>query len=452
MRERIAALLTGAAMALAPAVAWGQGYFTDPMVPVPPLPLAPTALPVPPPAQQFLPLGLSVTDRPRPEVDPLGIRVGDFFIFPRAELDEYYNDNIFATTNGKTSAFITELQPVVDIRSNFPQNALNLSAGGAITRYDSHTALNTDDGFGDVNGRLDVDNQHYFTGDVRVERNHINLGAPQVPGNAAEPLRFNDYNATIAFDQYRLRIGYEVSATVRREEYEAVPLVGGGVTPESNLNNFAYEGAVRPYYEFMPGYQAYLRGAYNERDYDHGEGFGIPTLSSSGYRIDIGSRINLTGVTYIDVFVGYLDQNYRANQFGSISGVDFGANVTWNATQLTTVKFLTGRTVQDVNSAVLGVAAVNSPGYLATSVGATVDHELLRHLLLNGNVTYTNDAFQGITRTDNIYSAGAGAKYLFTRNFYFGGSYIFQKVDSTGQGAMVPYTNNIFLVRLATQL
>lgn len=451
MRERIAALLAGAGMALMPALAWGQGYFTDPLVPVPPVPLAPT-MPVPPPAQQFLPLGMSITDRLRPEVNPLGIRFGDFFFFPRAELDEYYDDNIFATTTGRVGTFITEFQPGFDIRSNLPQNAINLSAGGAFTRYATHTSLDTDDGYGDLNGRLDVDNTHYFSADVRAEQNHINLGEPQVPGAAATPLRFNDYNGTVAFDQYRLRIGYEVSGTVRREEYNALPLVGGGLAPESNLDNFAYEGALRTYYEFMPGYQAYIRGAYNQRDYDHAEGFGIPILSSSGYRVDVGSRINLTGVTYIDAFVGYLDQKYEASQFGSIGGIDFGANLVWNATQLTTVKFQTGRTVEDINSVALGVAAANSPGYLETTVGASVDHELLRNLLLNGNVSYTNDAFQGINRTDNIYSIGGGAKYLMTRNFYLGGSYVYEKVDSTGFGAMFPYYANIFLLRLSTQL
>ena len=451
MRERIAALLAGAAMTLMPAVAWGQGVFTDPMVPVPLLPMSP-GIPGLPPAQQFLPLGSTVTDRARPEVDPTGIRMGDFFFFPRIEGDEWFDDNIFATTTGRVGAFINELQPGIDIRSNLPQNALNLSAGGAITRYDTHTSLNTNDGYGDVNGRLDVDNTHYFTGDVRVEQNHVNLGEPEVPGNAATPLIYNDYNGTVAFDQYRLRFGYEASATVRREEYSALQLVGGGFTPESNLNNNAYEAVVRPYYEFAPGYQGYVRAAYNQRDYDHAEGNGVPILSSNGYRIDVGSRINLTGVTYIDVFVGYLDQVYEASQFGSIGGIDFGANVTWNATELTTVKLQTGRTVQDINSAVLGIAAFNSPGFLQTSVGASVDHELLRHLLVNANVSYMNDAFQNITRVDNIYSAGVGAKYLLNRNFYLGGTYTFEKDDSTGQGAMFPYTANIFLLRLSTQL
>ncbi|MGO8919062.1 MAG: outer membrane beta-barrel protein [Stellaceae bacterium] len=449
MIGRIAASLVGLGVALAPGLGWAQA-FTDPLVPVPPVPLSPT-VPVAP--GQYLLLGQSVTDRFRPEVSPLGIRFGDFFFFPRAEVDEAYDDNIFATTTAKTNAFITLLQPGFDIRSNLPQNALNVSAGGLFTRYSNNTSLNTDDGFGDVNGRLDVDNTHYFTGDVRVERTHFDLGAPQVVGNADTPLRLTDYNATVGFDQYRLRIGYEVTATVRREEYDALPLVGGGFASESNLDNFTYAGAARIYYEFIPGYQGYVRGGYNMRDYDHGAGNGVPTLSSTGYRVDVGGRINLTGVTYIDGFVGYLDQDYQASSFGSVGGVDFGATVKWNVTQLTSLGFTAGRTVEDVNNTVLvGTATTTSPGYLESTAGFTVDHELLRNVLINGTLSYTNDAFQNITRTDNIYGAGVGGKYLLNRYFYLGGTYTYSRVLSTGQAAMIPYSRNIFLLRLSTQL
>jgi hypothetical protein len=451
MAGRTAASLIGLGVALAPGMGFAQ-VFTEPLVPVPAVPLAPAA-PVGPmaPTEQFLSRGLSVADRPRPEVDPLGIRFGSFFFFPRAEVDEAYNDNIFATRTGKDSAFITTLAPSFDLRSNLPQNAINLSAGGAFIRYDKHTALNTDNGFGDVNGRLDVDNTHFFTGELRAERSHIDLGAPQVPGNAASPLRFNDYDATLGFDQYRLRIGYEATVSVRRDEYEAVPLVGGGTLPESQLNNFAYEAVIRPYYEFTPGYQAYLRGAYNRRDYDHAQGNGVPILSSNGYRVDVGARIDLTGVTFVDGFIGYIDQIYRAAQFGHISGVDFGARVVWNVTQLTSVTAKVGRTVEDINTAALGAVA-NSPGFLETTAGVAVDHELLRNLLLHGSLSYANDAFQNISRTDNIYSGTVGTKYLLNRHLYLGASYTHQRVNSNGQAAMIPFSQNIFLLRLSTQL
>ena len=46
----------------------------------------------------------------------------------------------------------------------------------------------------------------------------------------------------------------------------------------------------------------------------------------------------LTGVTYADVYVGWLDQNYSASQFGTIGGLDFGASMVWNFSTLDTVE------------------------------------------------------------------------------------------------------------------
>ena len=57
--------------------------------------------------------------RPRPELDPLGMHVGDYFWFSRAELDEAYNSNIFATSRATTSDLITVLAPAFDLLSSF---------------------------------------------------------------------------------------------------------------------------------------------------------------------------------------------------------------------------------------------------------------------------------------------------------------------------------------------
>ena len=51
-------------------------------------------------------------------------------------------------------------------------------------------------------------------------------------------------------------------------------------------------------------------------------------------------------------------------------------------------------------------------GDLQNQVGLDVTHELLRNVLLNANARYTRDDFEGTSRTDNIFDAGAGVSYL----------------------------------------
>lgn len=437
----------GLALSLAPLAARAQ---TEPMVPVPPLPVAPNV-----PVAPGVPLerGYTVVDRERPEVAPLGMRFGPWFFFPRVEVDEAYNDNIFAGSGApgspKGNDLITTVQPAFDLRSNFPTNALNLSAGAVLSYYSRHSGFNTQDFYGAADGRLDVNATHDVHGGLRVEQGHEDPGAANVPGNVAEPVVSHTYTANAGFAQTRLRVGYSADVTARRQEYQAVPLIGGGLAQESERDNNSYEAAFRPYYEFVPNYQAFLRGAYNIRRYDHAE-IGQATRDSHGFRADVGARIDLTGLAYAELFVGYLRQEYKSSTFGSIGGLDAGANLVYNLTQLTSLSLKGTRTVQDTNFAIVGPAP--SPGYLESSVGVSVDHELLRNLLLNGTVSYVNDDFKGIDRTDNGYLAGVGAKYLLNRNLYVGANYTFERRISSGAFGIGPFSRNIFMLRLSTQL
>ena len=77
---------------------------------------------------------------------------------------------------------------------------------------------------------------------------------------------------------------------------------------------------------------------------------------------------------------------------------------------------------------------------------------MLRNLIISGNISYTNDSFGGINRTDNVYSLGPGVKYLINRYLYLGFSYNYSHRESGGAQAITPYSDNIFMLRLSTQL
>ncbi|HLJ62930.1 MAG TPA: outer membrane beta-barrel protein, partial [Stellaceae bacterium] len=381
---------------------------------------------------------------------------GEFFFFPRFEVDEAYDDNIFATASNTIGDFINILAPSFDVLSNFPTNAINLHAGARIGNYASHTSENYQDGFGAADGRLDVDAIHQIYGGVRAEQLHEDRAAPDAPGNAAEPVKYDALTANVGAAQVGLRVGLQADGVVRREIYHSVPLIGGGILNQSDRNETSYEGALKASYEFIPNYQAYVRGAFNDRVYDdsnNGDPLN-PNRNSQGYRIDVGTRINLTGVTYADAYVGYLAQDYNSNALASITGFDFGAGVVWNVTQLTTIQLKSERNVQDANTQLLNSlgVSVNSPGYLHTTAAASVDHELLRNVLLNGKVGYFNDNFVGISRTDQTYTAGVGVKYLINRYLYVGATYDFSHRESSGGAATTPYTRDIIMLRVSTQL
>src|SRR6516165_8015585 len=174
------------------------------------------------------------TPQERPsEFAPIGARLGDFFWFPRAELDEAYNSNIFATATRPTYDFITALTPSFDLLSNFPRNSLNLRAGSLLQVYADHPAQNTQDGVVTADGRLDVTAGSYLYGTVLAGHQHISYGSPNSPGNIAQPVTYWDYAATAGYAQGGRRFSYAVDVGVSAAQFNAAQLVGGGVLPQS---------------------------------------------------------------------------------------------------------------------------------------------------------------------------------------------------------------------------
>jgi hypothetical protein len=414
---------------------------TEPLLPVPPTPSGPQAPAAP--GQPTYP-SQTVIQRPRPELDPLGLRVGDFFWFPRAEFDEAYNSNIFATPSPTISDLITVLEPGFDLLSSFPRNALNLRGGAASQFYAGHPAQNTQDGFIATDGRLDVTAGSSLYESAQAAHLNVPRTSSNSPTGAAQPVTYWIYTANAGYRQTGLRLGYQADIAVQNTQYNAVPAVGGGILPQSPSDTTISQAALRGSYELVPDYLGYIRAAGNLTDYTHTVPSGV-RFNSTGYRADLGLQVLPSHILSGEIYAGHLSQIYQAPGLGSISGLDAGGRLVYNVTRLTTATFTGLRTVVPSNPTI----GTTGTSYLASTVAGNVDHELLRNLLLNASVGYENDTYLGVSRSDNIISFGAGFKYLLDRNLYLGLSYGFQQRNSTVAGSS--YTQNILMLRLSTQ-
>ncbi len=159
-----------------------------------------------------------------------------------------------------------------------------------------------------------------------------------------------------------------------------------------------------------------------------------------------GVAIDLTGITFGDVFVGFREQWYDDNTLSTIEGITGGANITWNVTPLTTVEAGIARRVEETTTA-------GSGGFFATLYSVSADHELLRNLLLNANVALTENDYEQIEREDRIYEAGLSARYLVNRNFYASVGYQYrQRERNATLGDDADYTQNLVTARVEFQM
>ena len=391
--------------------------------------------------------GETVTTRYRPEFSASGVRFGDFYWFPIAELDESYNSNIFATTTAPSSDWITTLAPNFALVSISPRAALSLSGSAALQEYAAHPSQNTQTGAFSVNGAYPVTAGGTISGNAQISHPYIAYGSPTSPMNIAEPVTYWNYTASTGYQESGRRVSYGVNLAVNAALYNAAPLVGGGVSPQSSQNAIIPDVSVNAGYEIAPDYQGFVRIDGSRYSY-----LRASAASFTTYSANFGLRIAPRHLIFGNVYAGYLFQNSGQSTTGS-SFPDFGGELVWTVTTLTTLTFDSVRTFYTGTPSNGSTTAITTGpagnGYLSSTVGARADHELLRNLLLSFNATYEDDSFQGITRTDHVLSAGTGFTYLVNRYLFLGGSFSYYQRNSTISG--VSFSQNILMLRLGTQ-
>jgi len=389
-----------------------------------------------------VPRGATVADRPRPDYDPLGVRIGGFLLYPDLAVQETYNTNIFATDGNRQDDFITTIKPSLDLRSNWNNHSLRLHADSRLDRYADHQSENFTDYTLLTDGRVDVLRDLRLYGGAGYALRHESRSSPDNPAGT-EPTEYAIYSANAAVEKEFNRVSLRLDGKAERYEFSDVRSAGGATLDQSGRNRDQGELALRAGYEFAPLRRAYLRGAVNNRNYDHtldANGF---ARSSNGYSLVAGTEYDLTGITFLDMFAGYRRQDYDDARLDSMAGWTAGAKLTWNVTRLTT---LTAGLTRDIEETTLSGAS----GYFATRTELRADHELLRNLLLNANLGYERDAFEGIGRDDDYYSAGFGAKYLMNRNFSLSGGYGYRTRESSAANS--DFVENVIFVRVSTHL
>jgi hypothetical protein len=378
------------------------------------------------------PLNETVFRRPRPDYDPLGVRMGSFLFFPSGTLTGTYDSNVFAVQSGVKSDFYVGEHPSLNVRSDWNLHAIGFSASGDFKQYASLSTENVNNGSAELVGRYDIANAEYFSGDAIYQLGHEDRSSP----NAAfgkNPTEYHLMGFDFAYVRQPGRLGLRIDANLTTWDYNNAT---NGVTGATINQNFRDRNewviAPRLSYEIIPGYQAFVRLIGNERQYFSQELGAGPQgqnvrRNSHGWEIDGGTAIALTSITTAEVYVGYLQQDYENPLIPSVSAPSFGGNLIWNVTPITTVRASFSASVAETTL----VLASSSYEYGAQ---LTVEHELLRNLLLLGSAGYVRDDYQGNPRKDNTFGANAGARYLLNRNWSATTDLTFSRLDSNVAG------------------
>lgn len=380
--------------------------------------------------------GDTVNERPRPGYDPVGVRAGGFFIYPEVGVTEIFRDNIFYTPSNEEEDFITVISPSIRAVSNWNVHSLTFYADADYGHYLSNDDENYFDWRTGVDGRLDIQRDLNLSGGASVAQLHEPRSSPDQEG-AAEPVTYMRYSGDAALTKSFNRLSTRIGGMVDVYRYDDVPASGGGTLNSDDRDRTVATGTTRFSYDISHRFAPFVEASVNDRSYRLSQDDSGSERDSWGWETVVGTEFDLTGVTYGEVYVGYLHQYYEDPSSNDISGVSFGGNVIWNPTRLTTVTVGAARTVEETTVS-------GSSGALQTELEVEVDHELRRNVILSTDARVARRDYRGISREDDLASIGPSLRYLVNRFLEFRGGYSFAMRNSSVSGEDYD-THTVFL-------
>lgn len=368
----------------------------------------------------------TVLTRSRPELEPLGIRLGSFKLATEVGVLAGYNDNLFAAEADEDSALYYGLAPRLRLRSDWSRHALRVGAEAKQARHRDYSEEDYDDWRVFSDARVDLGVASAVFGGVSVAQRHEDReDANSFAESEMAEYRVSELNGgwSHPFGRFDLRLTGNI-ADYKFDSFDAQ----GAVLPVSvtDRDRVARNGEARLRYEAWPGYGVFLRGAYNDQEYDKLDASGI-TRDSSGVEYGLGVDLNVTDVIFGDAFAGYYRQRYDDSTFDDRSGLGLGANMYWNPTTLTTLHFKAKRSVEET---VLTTAS----GYIATKASLELQHELLRNLLVFAGAGVTYRDYADAAREEELQQYHVAANYMLNRNISLRWRVIYRDQQGNGGG------------------
>lgn len=385
----------------------------------------------------------TVATRQRPALDPLGVRLGGFILSPKLSVGLRNNDNIFAVNTDTTSDRITLINPVIELKSNWSEHALNLLADLELGRYSDNPNEDYEDATITSNGQLNVSRNSQFSGTLQ----YAELHEPRTSPDDVQGEFPTEYTETIAFFAYTHKFSHlslQLGTSQRSYDYQdtaaLVTTINNDDRDRVEMNN-----SLQLDYSLKPGFQLFVRGKFNSRKYDQRtDQFGF-RRSSDGYELNTGAVL-LSGVTKGDIYVGYLTQSYDDDRFDKLEEPTFGGELTWNLSGLTT---LTGAAQRYIDETTFN----NASGIRLTHYKISVDHELRRYLILHADITKNKENYNGIDRKDDVSGYNLNLSYMLSRNFYISFNYDYERRESAPfANGINNYKNNIYTLRITGQI
>lgn len=432
------------AATLASGPAHAQGAFREPRFQA--SPFKPT-----PPVDPFdwrrpNPRAQSVVNRPRPELDALGLPAGPVRIYPSLTAGVIAEDNVLRSKQGRRSDLAFVASPSLYLIAERQRGRLELAFDADIYAYARTGSEDREDFNLALSGQREIATATALAAKAAFGQTHELRSSPDI-GGAGAPIELREGSAGLAVLSRFGRAGLVADAQVRRLDYDDVIEAGGArfLNNDDRDRTEARIGLEPEFWNPADDARVYARmegvGIAYDDDADDG-GFG---RDSRGVDLRLGLEADLTGKTAAEVHIGYAGRFYEDNgptrlNSDAVEAFLVGGALTWNVTTLSSVNARLDRALFETTLA-------GSPGGVISRLDVGVDHELLRNFVLSAGVGGRVLDFEGVDRDDYGLLFRLGGVYMLNRHFGLEAGFEHERIGSSGAQSGVDHSVNRLMLR-----
>lgn len=346
--------------------------------------------------------------RARPWAKPLGIRLGNYLLFPSVESRYVYDDNVFNSAVRRVGDHSAELLPLMQLRSQFARHVLDFDFGGRFQRYARHSELDTNDAFGAVRGALHINHAYTLTIGLRSSLETEESFSSAFNDRAAERTKLwrNRAHIGLTRDAGRafgtIRLGYE------SRDYRDVKATDGSVIDQDARDLRIFSSDVKLGYRFSPktSFEMRFRGI---RQFNRGNA--ILSTDAWGYEVLAGVKFETSPILKWELLGGYGIRDYDQPDLATSSTPLLQAKVTWLPTQKLSIYGTITREFEPSASIDTLQDAIN------TSFGIAAEFEASRNLIFTIKGEYIDTDYVGLDREERTLIGSLKASYFVSRDW-----------------------------------
>ncbi|WP_281018294.1 MULTISPECIES: outer membrane beta-barrel protein [unclassified Minwuia] len=326
----------------------------------------------------------AILSRPRPEYDEIGLEAGglffdiehlgrgqpleSFLLFPQVDVGLTFDDNIFATQNGRVADFIGSIKPSLSLRSNWDNHEIFAEAHGRFTRNLSNSRESVREHGFSTGGKLEISEFEFIRASLGFDRKTTVRGDVREDVGGNEPGVFYQTGLNATWQYQRDKFLWRARGGVTHKNFVDVPAGVGEIETDQN-DRIEYDASVRLGWEEWEGTTLFVQP-------DVGFTRFIQKVDNTGvernfgrYGILAGFTYDLTAVTFLEGALGFGLATFADPNSDDFFFVDASLDFVWNPHDSWTFKAGFERDVTATN-AVTNVNGVN------VSDVATISNEL----------------------------------------------------------------------------